>query len=85
MSAIDRIKDISNINRVNDWLDWIGEHDEACRAEVIAHCKADSSAMAYYVGRWETRSNLDKRSIPLTVPAHEPIITSKDLAAGETP
>jgi len=69
--------------KVESWLDFIGEFDQSCRAEVLAHCKESTDARAYYVGRWETRSDLDKRPTQLSVPKHEPILTAKDRAAGE--
>lgn len=39
--------------KVNKWLDSIGEFDEECRAEVLAQCKDDPEARAYYLGRFE--------------------------------
>lgn len=84
MSKLQELKtrDI-NQQKVGDWLDFIGEHDEQCRAEVFAHCKADTDAMAYYVGRYDTRSGLDKCPKPLTAPVHERILDRKSMAAGE--
>ena len=73
----------TGLQKVSDWLDFIGEHDESTRSEGLAHCKESTDARAYYVGRWETRSDLDKRPTQLSVPKHEPILTAKDMAAGE--
>jgi hypothetical protein len=53
MSAIKRLKENSDRAKVNAWLDKIGEHEDACRAEVLEQCKNDPEARAYYVGRYE--------------------------------
>ena len=42
-------------DKVNVWLDSIGETDQACRAEVLERCAKDSEARAYYVMRYEER------------------------------
>lgn len=42
----------SDRQKVELWLTKIGEHDEACRAEVIEQCAKDREARAYYVGRY---------------------------------
>ena len=39
--------------KVEAWLDSIGEHDQDCRAEVLAQCKDDKDARAYYLMRSE--------------------------------
>lgn len=51
MSAINRLKENSDRAKVNAWLDSIGEHDQDCRAEVLAQCKDDPEAMKYYLSR----------------------------------
>lgn len=38
--------------KVTAWLDHIGEQDQACRDEVLANCKADIEARAYFVRRY---------------------------------
>ena len=50
--------------KVLAWLDWIGEDDAECREEVFAHCRESIEARKYYVVRYETRSNFDKRPMP---------------------
>lgn len=52
-TAIERLQDKSDRAKVNLWLTKIGEHDEACRAEVIEQCAKDREARAYYVLRYE--------------------------------
>lgn len=42
----------SNLTKVNEWLDRIGETDQACRNEVIDQCKSDKEAMIYYLSRF---------------------------------
>lgn len=39
--------------KVEKWLDSINEHDPACRAEVIQHCKDDLDARKYYLSRYQ--------------------------------
>lgn len=39
-------------DKVNAWLDHIGEHDKDCRSEVLAQCKEDARARAYYAQRY---------------------------------
>lgn len=39
---------------VNAWLAGINETCPACIAEVMAQCKADSDARAYYVNRYHS-------------------------------
>ena len=34
---------------INDWLDRIGENDQACRDEVLEYCKNDPDARRFYV------------------------------------
>ena len=34
---------------VNDWLDRINEHNQACRDEVLEQCKNDPDARKFYV------------------------------------
>jgi len=46
-------KETPYIAKVNNWLDRIGETDEACRAEVLDQCAKDPEARAYYVARSE--------------------------------
>ena len=46
-------KETPYIAKVNNWLDRIGETDEACRAEVLDQCAKDPEARAYYVMRSE--------------------------------
>ena len=52
MSAIERLRANSDRYKIEQWLDHIGEHDKDCRAEVLAQCKEDASARAYYVQRF---------------------------------
>lgn len=73
----------SDRQKVEAWLDFIGEDDPECREEVFTHCKESIEARKYYVGRYETRSNLDRKPVPLRVPSIEPMITAKDRAAGQ--
>lgn len=53
MTKLSQLKNAdSDRAKVNAWLDHIGEHDNDCRDEVLAQCKEDSSARAYYVQRY---------------------------------
>lgn len=45
--------DTDRVAKVNAWLDKIGEHDEACRQEVLEQCKDDPEARQYYLQRSE--------------------------------
>ena len=36
---------------IRSWLDHIGEHDEAARAECLDACRRDPEARAYFLGR----------------------------------
>lgn len=38
--------------KINEWLDFIGETDPACRREVLEQCAKDPEAREYYVSRW---------------------------------
>ena len=51
MSALDRVKNIADLKRVENWLDSIHEFDPAIRAEVIEQCKTDPDARRYFVMR----------------------------------
>lgn len=53
MSAIERLQMQSDRQKVNAWLDHIGEQDPACRNEILENCAKDPEARAYYVGRYE--------------------------------
>jgi len=54
MDKLSKVKAASeNRKKVLDWLDKIGETDEACRAEVLEQCAKDQEARAYYVMRSE--------------------------------
>ena len=54
MDKLRKLKAASeNRKKVLDWLDKIGETDEACRAEVLEQCAKDPEARAYYVARSE--------------------------------
>ena len=54
MDKFSKVKAASeNRKKVLDWLDKIGETDEACRAEVLEQCAKDQEARAYYVMRSE--------------------------------
>jgi len=54
MDKLSKVKAASeNRKKVLDWLDKIGETDEACRAEVLEQCAKDQEARAYYVARSE--------------------------------
>ena len=54
MDKLSKVKAASeNRKKVLDWLDKIGETDEACRAEVLDQCAKDPEARAYYVMRSE--------------------------------
>lgn len=53
MSAIERLKKNSDNAKIIEWLDHIGEHDEACRQEVIDQCANDKDAMEYYLSRYD--------------------------------
>ena len=54
MDKLRKLKAASeNRKKVLDWLDKIGETDEACRAEVLERCAKDPEARAYYVMRSE--------------------------------
>jgi len=54
MDKLSKVKAASeNRKKVLDWLDKIGETDEACRAEVLDQCAKDPEARAYYVARSE--------------------------------
>ncbi len=57
MSAIERLKKQSDRQKVNLWLDSIGETDPECRREVLDHCAKDPDARAYYVSRYEEISH----------------------------
>lgn len=52
MAAIDRLKSLSDLQKVNEWLDRIGETDQECRNEVIDQCRNDKEAMDYYLSRY---------------------------------
>lgn len=52
MNAKELKQRVDDRAKVNAWLDHIEEHDKDCRAEVLAQCKEDSSARAYYVQRY---------------------------------
>lgn len=47
-------KKLGDREKVLSWLDSIGEHDEACRAQVIEQCSKDISARQYFVSRYES-------------------------------
>ena len=51
---------ISDRQKVNAWLDWIGEHDQAVRDEVLENCAKDKEARSYYVKRYEQRGEHDR-------------------------
>lgn len=38
--------------KITAWLDHIGEHDPACREEVLLSCKNDLDARRYYLSRF---------------------------------
>lgn len=44
---------LTDRQKVEAWLDTIGEFDPACRDEVMRECAADKEARIYYVGRAE--------------------------------
>jgi len=48
--------------KVNAWLDYIGETDKACRDEVLFLCSTDKEARAYYVGRYNLL-DMEKKTI----------------------
>lgn len=50
-TAIERLQAQSDRQKIEAWLDHIGERDEACRYEVLALCKADLDARQYFVRR----------------------------------
>ena len=52
-TAIERLQAQSDRQRVERWLNSIGETDQACRDEVLEQCKADLAARAYYVAMYE--------------------------------
>jgi len=43
----------SDLIMINKWLDHINETDQKCREEVIANCKENGEARAYYVKRYK--------------------------------
>lgn len=52
MSLLNNLKSqTSDLQKVNSWLDRIGETDKACRDEVLDQCKTDKEAMNYYLSR----------------------------------
>lgn len=51
---------MQDLEKVREWLNWIGETDGLVRREVRDNCMADPECMAYFVGRYETRSEYDK-------------------------
>ena len=52
MNAIERLRNKSDRAKVNEWLDRIGETDEACRREVIEQCETNIEARAYYISQY---------------------------------
>lgn len=53
MSLLNNLKSqTEGIKKVNEWLDRIGETDQACRDEVIDQCRNDKEAMDYYLSRY---------------------------------
>ena len=58
--------------KINAWLDLIGETDSTCRAEVLKICAANPEARRYYVKRHDAEC--------IKVPA----IDRKTIAAGDT-
>lgn len=53
MSAKELKQKVSDRAKVNKWLDFIQEFDEACRNEVLEQCAKDTDARRYYVQRYE--------------------------------
>jgi len=51
MSALDRVKKIADLKRVENWLDSIQEFDPTIRSEVLEQCKTDTEARKYFVIR----------------------------------
>lgn len=53
MSLLNSLKNqTSDLQKVNGWLDRIGETDKSCRDEVINQCRTDKKAMDYYLSRY---------------------------------
>lgn len=44
-------KNAADRDKVNIFLDLIGENDVLCRNEVLAQCSVNTEAMKYYVDR----------------------------------
>lgn len=54
------MKKLTDREKVNLWLDSIGETDEECRKEVLTQCATDKEARMYYVQRHnETAQSVD--------------------------
>ena len=49
----------SEIEKVREWLNHIGETDQPTRREVRDNCLADPECMAYFVMRFEMRGDHD--------------------------
>ena len=43
---------VSDKAKVEKWLDYIGETDQATRQEVLDNCAKDKGARVYYVDRY---------------------------------
>lgn len=46
-------KSISDRQKVNAWLNYIQETDQACRDEVLELCAKDKEARAYFIRLYE--------------------------------
>lgn len=44
---------VSDRQKVEAWLDHIGEHDKATRDEVFENCAKDKEAKAYFLRRYQ--------------------------------
>ena len=48
---IAKMDKLTDRQKINNWLDSIGEFDPACREEVMDACAKDKEVRAYYVSR----------------------------------
>lgn len=54
MSKLSQLKNAeTDREKINKWLDKIGERDQAIRDEVLYNCAKDIEARRYYVKRFE--------------------------------
>lgn len=52
MTAIERLQQQSDRQKINAWLDHIQEFDKATRDEILKMCASDIEARKYYVKRY---------------------------------